>query len=151
MKIKDIIRLRRLQRKKDKTNKLFMSLLSKAKTGDERHELGQEGSNEESIIQFEIDDLITTSLTSEAERLFIPVTPKSDYHLGTKFWKGSTLSEDILHLSQEAICELRETIRQERKKQREVWMTILDMFSKAFVILTGLTGALIGLFSVIAK
>lgn len=81
---------------------------------------------------------ITEDLREEAERLRLPVHAQWDYDThpaGEAVW------------TREAIAELKEAIRKEKRERRETIGWWLRTVGTLVTILTGLVGALIGLIS----
>jgi len=139
-----------LQKKSEKDRALYDKLLreaTKAKNRDEIEALRSEASDQHRIMQFEIDSVVTGELTREAELLFVPIPPRSD----EKYWRESWLVEEIRHLTPEGVQLLRDAIRDERKKRREVRFGWIEIVSKIVALATGLIGAVIGLVATLKK
>lgn len=92
---------------------------------------------------WKVRDLQSRITIEEAEDLYLPVPSHSD----AAKWDSGTFQYAPPVLTPEAMGELRSAIRAEKKARRET----ADWWIRLFVSLTGLVGALIGLFSIILK
>jgi len=101
-------------------------------------------------LEYRRTELVSDQLLKEADELYLPRPQNSDKEKW-RMWvpedDDSTMARQLL--SAEGMTELRQAIRKERSERREsaeYWLKIVGGFVG---ILTGLVGALIGLFSVL--
>ena len=135
-------KLWKLQGEKEKTRKFYRKKMDVARKekkpqdyidnfiGEEMHDID---CTDDDIAQIQYQ-----LLTRQAERYFIP-TPKVITQDGT--WEQSDIS-GRWRLSENALSNLKQAIRQEQKHGREHWQSWLTL-------VIGLIGALIGLLSVL--
>ena len=107
-----------------------------------------EHQREYDAIQWSRKELLSEALLEEADHLHLP---RPRYSEATK-WEEA--DEYVPHgnkfvLTPEAMMELRATIRKERRERRENAEFWLKMIGGFVAIVTGLVGALIGLFSIL--
>ena len=135
-------KLWKLQGKKEKTRKFYRKKIDDARKEKKPQDYIDGFIHEEMHFIDLIDDDITQIqyqlLTRQAERHFIP-TPKEITTDGT--WEQSDIS-GRWRLSEKALSNLKQAIRQEQKHGREHWQSWL-------MLVIGLIGALIGLLSVL--
>lgn len=135
--------LRRLcskQREIDCSYKKLIEKARKEKPSREKIEsLQAEGGFEHSMIQDEIDLLVTRRLTELARRLILPL-PKYD---DEEMWIPSQSCRAKV-LTEQGVVEVRSTIRQELKERRDAYLPWI-------VVLVGLLGTITGLLAVILR
>jgi hypothetical protein len=135
-------RLKRLFAEQDALRALYRAELTKARkeraSSEDILSISGEASSEESLLQDNIDSVVTRFWIRRAERLFVPVPEKSDKDM----WKESEFGEGWL-LTEKGISAVRSAVREEAKKSMEIWATI-------GTILIGVIGAATGLIERIA-
>ena len=142
-------RIAPLLKEREKNRAFFGKLIRAEKQKKDRdavQSLISEFHSEDEVIEMRIDALITHTLVSDAESLFLPVPERSD----KKLWKESYTSGQYC-LSPEGISLLRDAIRDEKKKRREVRFAYIEVIGKVVAMLTGLVGACIGLASILRR
>ena len=137
--------------KKREKNRAFYNKLIRAEQrkadNSEYDNLVSEFNHEDDMIQMEIDSFLTNSIINEAEALYLPIPSRSE----TKYWKDSQYATHGIYLSAQGISLLRDAIRDERKKRREIRFSYIEVTGKVVVMLTGLVGVCIGLVSILKK
>jgi len=90
--------------------------------------------NEINVIDFEIECITTSYYTKMARMKFVETPPRED----KKAWVESSFDPNKKILSNASISELRSKIIKHRKE-------LIDQLISIITVLTGLTGALIGI------
>jgi len=136
--LKADLKIFRLFKKKDNIYKRYL-LDIKGVSANEKREIGGEASTADSLVEEQIDSLITSHLIRRARRLFIPVPARSEEDMWNKlsYESGRTLTAH-------GITELRKRIRSENRDRRGVLIAVLST-------LTGIIGALTGLVAIFMK
>jgi hypothetical protein len=113
-------KLRKLQKKRDRADVLYTKLYREAREAnkgrDEIEEISGEARMDDQISAHEIGWLMTSELSQLAERYFIPLPSRDD----GKYWAESPVEENSRHLTSAGISLVRDAIREEEKKRREI-------------------------------
>lgn len=134
-------RLSKLQRDKNKIQKYYKRKIHEAKNDNDtlkKDRLIGEINMEEDLINDEIGKLMHRHYIDLSQRYLIP-TPNFSYQ--DNIWTQSDI-DGLYRLSNEALHNLRDEIRKERKYRFGTFLSFISAF-------TGIIGALTGLFSVI--
>lgn len=136
--------LRKLFLRRRKNTRLYYKLRKKVKDKNPNHDeiqiLLSEERSETDIIDYEIETITTSYYLQLAHYRFIEIPEYNNSEL----WVESSLDPNRKVLSNKAINILRNAIRDERNAR-------VDIIIKIITTVTGLVGALIGLFAIIRK
>lgn len=134
-------RLHRLFSKREKITRSFAKDYRRAKKNANQEGLEgiyHEERNEISIIDYEIETLTTSYYLNIARYKYIEIPSPDD----KSFWSQSSLDPSLKVLSNRAVRNIRSTIREDRNNN-------FKLISSIITVVTGLTGAAIGLVAVI--
>lgn len=145
------LELNKLNRRWKKLVEEGRRLYGESKTKNDANIFGdwlEEHRSEFESIRWARKDLISQALLMEADRISLPRPQYSDKSKWESPDKAIFYGENLV-LTIEAMAELRGAIRKERRERRETFESWAKIISSLVAILTGLVGALIGLFSIL--